>query len=423
MVAEMEIDAFRGIRYATSALDDLASVTAPPYDAIDEGQQRTLHEADPHNVVRLELGLDREADGQTTNRYERSAVQYAAWRSSGVLVRDGDRPRLHAYEQSFTDLEGRPRSQIGFLAALQLAPWDAGIVLPHERVFRGPVEDRKRLLRALPVNVSPVFILYENRSEAVEEAFCHIREQPPGDDFRCEDGIRHRHWPLESPGLIARIRSDLADRVGLMADGHHRYTSALEYRDEAGAPRGAAAILAYVVCEQDGPELRANHRLVRRLPTGWRHELSDVGISVGRSWQGIRPELAVRELQRNGAGFGLVTRHRTEVLAGPPPRALVPSDTPATLADLDVVALQHILLDRLGVPDHVEDLRYVSEMAAAVAAVGRGDAEALFLLRPLRLDQVRAAASAGIRLPPKSTSFHPKPRTGLVLRPLDPRTG
>lgn len=419
----MEVDAFRGIRYATSGIDDLATLTAPPYDAIDEDQQRALHDADPHNVVRLELALDRDGADEATNRYERSAAQYAEWRSSGVLVPDGDRPRLHVYEQRFTDLAGRQRSQVGLLAALRLAPWEAGVVLPHERVFRPPVEDRKRLLRALPINVSPIFVLYEERAEAVEAALGHVREQTPRDDFRCEDDVRHRHWSLEDPALVSRIRADLTDRIGLMADGHHRYTTALEYRDEPAAPAGAAAILAYVVCEQDGPELRANHRLVRRLPSGWRRRLGELGLSAARSWEGPRPELAVAELQRNGTGFGLVTRHRTEVLAGPPPRELVPGDTPGTLADLDVVALQHLLLDRLGIPDDVEDLRYISDVDAAVAAVGRGEAEALFLLRPLRLDQVRAAAAAGIRLPPKSTSFHPKPRTGLVLRPLEPPSG
>ena len=418
----MEIDAFRGIRYATTAIDDLATLTAPPYDAIDAEQQHDLYEAHPHNVVRLELALDRDGT-DTADRYERSAAQYAAWRTSGVLVPDGDRPRLHVYEQVFTDLDGRQRTQVGLLAALRLTPWDRGHVLPHERVFRAPVEDRKRLLRALPVNVSPVFVLYEGRSDPVDEAIGQLRETDPVDDFRCGDEVRHRHWPLEDPVLVARISESLADRVGLMADGHHRYTTALEYRDEPAAPGGAEALLAHVVCEQDGPELRANHRLVRRLPAGWRRRLAELAITGGHSWEGMRPELALRELHRDGPGFGLVTRHRTEVLAAPPPRDLVPGDTADTLADLDVVALQHVLLDRLAVPDRFEDLRYVDDVGAAVAAIGRGEAEALFLLRPVRLDQVRAAAAAGVRLPPKSTSFHPKPRTGLVLRPLEPPTG
>lgn len=414
----MELDAFHGIRYAPEVVGDLADVTAPPYDAIDEEQQRTLHAASPLNVVRLELGLDLSGDDDTTNRYQRAAAQYAAWRREGVLVPDGPGPRMHVYEQSFTDDAGRERRQVGLLAALRLAPWDEGVVLPHERVFRTPVEDRKRLLRALPVNVSPVFVLYEGRAEHVEAAIDAAGRTAPTDEFACEDGVVHRHWPLDDGAAVAAIRAELDDRVALMADGHHRYTTALEYRDEGRAPAGARDVLAYVVCEDDGPEVRASHRLVRRLPAGWRASLRELGLDVGRSWPGTHPDRVLRELERDDVAFGLITRDRTEALVGPRPEAIVPDGTHPVLAGLDVTAVQHLLVDRLQVPDRIEELRYTADLDGAVDALARDEAEALFVVRPVTLAQVRAAATAGVRLPPKSTSFQPKPRTGLVLRPL-----
>lgn len=418
----MQVDAFRGIRYSREVVGDLAEVTAPPYDAIDDRLQRELHDRSPYNVVRLELGLDLADDDETTNRYQRAAAQYERWRRSGVLVPDHPSPRLHVYEQTFTDDEGRERTQVGLLAALGLAPWDAGTVLPHERIFRAPVEDRKHLLRALPVNVSPVFVLYRGRSPAVEEAITAARDTAPLDDFRCEDGVRHRHWPLGDRATVDAIRADLRDRVALMADGHHRYTTALEHRSEPDAPPGAGSVLAYVVCEDDGPTVRPTHRLVRRVPSGWRESLAALGLTAGRVWEGPRPQLALRELERRDVAFGLVTRHRTETVVGPPLGELLPAKTPDVLAAIDVAAVQYLLVDHLGIPDRREELRYVADLDDAVAALGRGEAEALFLVRPVTLRQVREAATAGVRLPPKSTSFHPKPRTGLVLRPLG-RTG
>lgn len=416
----MRIEPFHGIRYAAEVVDDLGEVTAPPYDAIDDDHQRALHAVSPYNVVRLELGLEREEDDESTNRYHRAAAQYDDWRRDGVLVPDGRGPRLHVYEQTFVAGDSSERVQVGLLAALGLSPWGEGTILPHERVFRAPVEDRKRLLRALPVNVSPVFVLYRDRSAAVQQAVDDARRRPPTSDFRSDDDVRHRHWPIEDPAAIAAIRDDLADRVGLMADGHHRYTTALEYRTEAGVPPGADQVLAYVVCEDDGPVVRATHRLVRRLPAGWRDTLERLGLVTARSWEGPRPDLALGDLHREEVAFGLVTRQRTEVLAGRAAEQLLPEGTPDVLLDLDVAALQHLLLDHLQVPDRIEDLFYTADVEDAVRAIGRGEAEALFVVRPVTLAQVRAAAAAGIRLPPKSTSFHPKPRTGLVLRPLDP---
>ena len=419
----MDIDGFHGIRYDRTVVGDLADVTAPPYDAIDEPMQRALHEASPYNVVRLELGLDLAGDDETTNRYQRAAAQYEEWRREGVLVADGDGPRMHVYEQAFTDDTGLERRQVGLLAALELAPWGETTVLPHERVFRGPVEDRKRLLRTLPVNVSPVFVLYQGRSEPVEAAVAAAAARPPAGDFRCEDGVRHRHWPIGDAEVVAAIRQGVADRAGLMADGHHRYTTALEHRDEPDAPPGADRILAYVVCEDDGPTVRATHRLVRRLPVGWRDALAELGLTTDRVWEGPRPALALRELHREEVAFAVVTRHRTEVLVGRELAGRLPPGTPPVLAGLDVTAVQYLLIDHLDIPDRMDELRYVADVEDALGALGRGEAEALFLVRPVALAQVREAAAAGVRLPPKSTSFHPKPRTGLVLRPLTPPAG
>lgn len=398
---------FVGLRYDRDHVPDLAAVTAPPYDAIDPEQHRALEAASPFNVVRLELaGRETDAD----DRYERAAATYRRWIDDGVLVPD-DTPRMSVYEQR---LPGGGL-QVGLLAALGLAPWAARTVLPHERVFRGPVEDRLRLLRAVPANISPVFVLHAPDA-TVDAVIDEARQGPPAASFE-DDGIEHRIWQLAGQTEHQAVAAALAPRTALMADGHHRYTTALEHHEATGAP-GTDAILAFLVAEHRGPDIAPMHRLVRRLPHDWRARARDNGFAVVEAADGPHDAPAPPpggSVVVTAAGWATLLPTDRERAGG-----LLAASVHPAVRNLDVTRLQALLTGPFAVPDRYEDLVYTPDRRWAEAEVAAGRADALFLVRPVTLAEVRAAATAGVLLPPKSTAFQPKPRTGLVLRPLVP---
>lgn len=413
----VRIAPFRGLRYDPAVVgDDLAAVTAPPYDAIDAQLQEQLYRAHPHNVVRLERSRSDSVGPSTAGPppYREAAESYRAWIRDGVLRPDPAR-RLYVSQQDVV-IDGRPHRQRGLIVALGLGPWGSE-VLPHERVFRGPVEDRKALLRALPANISPVYVLASTWPDAVRSVLDVVTRTAPEQQAACDDGVTHRLWSIAAADTHAAVARALADEVVVMADGHHRYTTALEHHEDPDAPPGSDAVMALVAAEDDGPLVRPMHRQVTRLPPDWRATLHDRGIAC-RPIAGGLP--AALEVAATGAhGFGVLTRDGAFAVGGHDLRTLVPASTPAPLADLDVTALQHLLVDILGIPERIESLYYTPDAHAAARAVAEGSADALWTVRAVGLDQVRRAARAGLRLPPKSTSFGPKPRTGLVLRPLE----
>lgn len=386
----VDLAAFPGLRYVD---DDLRDVTAPPYDAIDSELQTALHDRHPHNVVRLELPL-------AEDRYARAAACYRRWLDEGVLARDAA-PTVTVYRQTFAGGEQR-----GVIAAVRLEPWDAGVILPHERVFPGPVRDRLRLLGALPANTSPVYLLADAEPDVVRGALDDVVSTPPDRTFRdVEDGVDHAVWHVDAPDLVAALTVGYGDVAVLVADGHHRYTTALEFLVRHPRLGGAERLLAFVVGAGDGgPVIRPVHRLVRDLPRDALTLVRDAGFEVDAHDAPIRLV----------TGDGETGLRPTDDAA-----RLVPDDVPDVVRTLDTAVLQALLLGPLRVADDPERLVYTPDEDAALAEVAGGRADGVFLVRPVELAQVRRVAQAGALMPPKTTSFFPKPRTGIVLRPLE----
>lgn len=403
----VDLAAFRGLRYADE--DRLREVSAPPYDAIDPALARELRRRHPHNVVRLERA-EATRDGDA---YEQAARTYRAWIEQGVLRRD-DQPCLYVYEQAYVE-EGTPLRQRGVFAALRLVPWSDGSVLPHEDIYRPAVEDRLRLLQALPANTSPVFGLAEVEPATVSEALDEVVRDPALASFRVDD-VEHRFWPVARRDLQEAVVDGYRGVSLLMADGHHRYTTALEYRDH-GPPRpGRDRILAYVV-GGDGPVIRPSHRVIASLDVDPERRLRTAGLELHTVQDGAgslrdTADRALAALDRHdGPAFVLVTDQVTIVS----PRDAT-MELPRHVADLDVAFAQAAASGPLGVPPGLAGI--ASDAAEAIRAVTDGRARAALLVRAVPIARVRETASRGSRMPPKSTAFHPKPRTGLVLRPL-----
>ena len=412
------ISSFRGLRYDLDVVGDLGTVAAPPYDVIPPDALEWFEQASPYNVVRLILGRQEAGSDQ----YTRAAETLEAWIRDGVLVRD-DRDRLTVYEQRFI-VGDRERVQRGVLAAADIEE-EPRSILPHERTMAAPVEDRLKLLRATRVNLSPVFAVYSSDDGGARDVIARTVETEPWATWSSEDdGVTHRAWLLDDPDDVEAVRRTLASAVVVIADGHHRYRTAQEYRRERRAADGPGpwdAMLMYLVdAAWCGPALLPIHRAVD--PTA-DDILSRLGDAFGvEPTDETDPDVLASELERRREGgrtFVLLGADRSYWLTVADKAAeadAMPADRPAVWRDLDVAVLEWFVMRRLlsGV-----EARYVHHPKEAAELVASGAAGAAFLLAPPPFEAVRAIAEAGDAMPPKSTFFIPKPRTGVVLRPLD----
>ncbi len=443
-----QVEPFRPWRYNTALVGGLDRVAAPPYDVIGPELQAALYDRSPHNVVRVDLGKTLPSDGETDNRYTRAASLLDDWRRQGALVRD-QIPGITMAEESFTGPDGLSRVRRGFLACLRLAAFDEGVVFPHEATLSGPKEDRFRLMEATGMSLSPVFMLYSLPDDAIMAAWDASGRADDETAGQMTDavGTTTRLWRATDPGLLETVRDRLQGAPLLIADGHHRYETALRYREARRAQgaddRGGAAAweyaLVYLVNMADpGLAIFGTHRLLRDLPpqrlAALPQELAPtfavdrLADDPGRVRSAIEDFLSSHEGEGGafglwapslGAAYGLVLRDPAAV------RRAVPDRTPA-YQQLDVTILHTLILQaRLGVdPDDVEagrHLAFVKEWDEAFERLERGEYQAGFFMNPTRLEQVREVALTGERMPQKSTYFYPKLPTGLLFHDLTGR--
>ena len=443
---------FRALRFAPDAVPDLAAVVAPPYDVLSAADRARLLARHSRNVVRLDAP-DVESGDAEDDRYRRAARTLAAWRSDGTLHKD-PRPAIYPYEQTYrvpgTDVE---RTQRGFFARLRLEPLEPGSgVLPHERTLAAPREDRYRLLRATGVNTSPVIGLYDDPSGRAAATLATLAGVSPVGDVLDEDGVRHRLWvtPAErhepdGPAPDDSPADPVADLVALasagpitIADGHHRYETALRYRDERRMSRSCEEdpafdylLMLFLETSAEPLTVLPTHRLLAGLgPDGVARLLAGLdGLFEIQSASRAEIEGAFdgRVEASGGAGrFGLWTRPGGWLLTAR--RAAfephLSSGGPAVRA-LDVVLLGVALEQLAGIdPAAVtsgDRVRFTKSVAEAFAAVDSADdgIDVAFLLEPTPVASIAAVAAEGDVMPQKSTYFYPKALTGLVINPLE----
>jgi uncharacterized protein (DUF1015 family) len=431
---------FRALRYDTATVSDPALVVAPPYDVIGPAEQDRLLARHPANVVRLDLPREELGD-EPDDRYRRAARTLAAWRSDGTLHKD-PHPSIYVYEQTYrvpgTDLE---RTQRGFFARLRLEPFGAGSgVLPHERTLAGPREDRYKLLRATGVNTSPIVALYEDADGTGGRVLDALTGTLPDVDVTDDDGVRHRAWAVAADGEGAAVVEPLLAVAGrgplTIADGHHRYETALRYRDERRMSRSCEEdpafdylLTLFLDARSQALTVLPTHRIVRGLGDDGvsglltrLDELFDVRRDIGADE--LRARFGASAGEPGGAGrFGLWTRAGGALLAARRPafEPVLP-DGGGALRALDVTLLG-VALDRLAGVDadalaggRVAFTKSVAEALDAVDA-GLDGADAAFLLEPTPVASVLAVAADGDVMPQKSTYFYPKALTGLVINP------
>lgn len=418
-----EIAPFRGTRYDPSAVDDLSLVVAPPYDVITEADRDTLEAASPYNVVRLILGRDEPGDDERSNKYTRARGLLEAWLAAGVLREDADEA-LYVYEQRY-QIGTDKRFQRGVLGAVRLDDPDAGGVLPHERTYEKIVEDRLQLLRATETNLDTIFCVYDGQDQAAHEVIERVAAGPPLSRFSTPDGIEHVLWAMTDVLEIAAVGRALEKAPVVIADGHHRWQTALHYRNERRTAEGLGPwdlqLMFLVDASRWGPSLLPIHRVVSDI---------DATTAMERMAPVIRAEPAPRgdperllqgliERRARGRTFAMFDHYGAWWLTVADPaaeRAALPAERSAAWRDLDVSVLHGLVFDGLlgGIKP-----RFVHSATEAAEEVKSGSASLGFLLAPMPFEAVRAVAEAGEAMPPKSTFFIPKPATGVVMRALE----
>ena len=447
------IEPFRALRYDPSRVS-IPQVVTQPYDKITPEMQDGYYAASPHNLVRVILGKQHAGDHSGESTYTRASQFFRDWRQQGIFLQDSE-PALYFYVQRFTVPGGTTElERRGIIALGRIEDYSAGVVFRHEQTLAKPKADRLELLRATRAHFGQLFMLYSDPAAEIDnllksDADSALRK--PDLEIKDEYGVWHRLWKVTDPALITLVRDKMRDKKLVIADGHHRYETALNYRNESrnnerrnqgpagGAPgQGSRALaphelvmMTLVNMDSPGLVILPTHRVVHGLQSFSSAAFRE-GASVYFSVEEVDPSVdaarvavILREAGRIGTAMLAVTADRVFLLD----RAK--SVSPRVFADLslrqqalDVVQLHKCLLEGvLGISEEAirdqKNVRYIRDVSEAMAQVRSGAANVAFLMNPARMSQVRDIAFAGEVMPQKSTDFYPKLLTGLTIYALE----
>ncbi|WP_066637201.1 DUF1015 domain-containing protein [Desulfolucanica intricata] len=452
----------RGLRYNPAKESDMAVLVTPPYDVIDAAAQDNYYRKNPHNVIRLEYGKIYTTDNETDNRYNRAAAAFTAWQEEEILLPE-DNPALYLYEQEFT-IAGEKKVRTGFICGVQIEPYSKGVVLPHEETLPKHKADRLALMHACRANFSPIFGLYADPERAVDNLLKTTKAHRPQVDFVDESGQTHRLWVITDTQIIQKVQEIMQKQRIFIADGHHRYETALNYRNERrnednaispGTPddklqepineKYPAAPYNYVMMTlvnlyDPGLVVLPTHRLVKNVPNFKTEEFltklqaefnfEEFKLSTGKdNFKEFLNLLAIRgemEQPKHKHAFGLYTGKGLYIITlkeSTDFTKYMPEDKSPDWCGLDVSVLHSLIMERyLGIGGEQRanegNLTYTREEAGALELVDSGEYQLAFFMNPTRVEEVTAVAANGEKMPQKSTFFYPKLITGLVINKL-----
>jgi uncharacterized protein (DUF1015 family) len=438
-----EIIPFRALHYDPRKISDLGTVVTQPYDKISPEMQARYYDLHPYNLVRIIRGRTLSNDGPANNVYVRAARDFKAWIEKDVLT-DEREPAVYPYHQEYEipGQAGQTRVRRGFIALLRLEDYSAHVVHRHEMTLSGPKVDRLELLKTTRAHFGQIFMLYSDPEGVIEGNLAGPTSASPWEQVKDEYGTRHTVWRVEDTKVISQVRRGLHDRPLVIADGHHRYETALAYRNycrQSGemGEAGEYVMATFVRMETEGLTILPTHRLVHSLSrldpakfttgamkmfdceeveaTGTAAEWSAPFLARLATAGRERPTLGVY----SGPGKLALLRLRKDFDPG---REL--ADFPPTLRNLDVILLHHLILERLlGIDAQAvreeRNLSYFRDAAQACGKVEKGEGQIVFLLNPTPVAAVYANALSDCPMPQKSTDFYPKLLSGLTMYWLD----
>lgn len=422
-----EICPFLGIRYNQDKVGNLASVICPPYDVISAEEQKTYYQKSDYNVIRLEHGLLLPEDTGTDNKHSRASVAFNQWLRDRIMQADPV-PSFYIHEHSFSYQNTRKR-RLGLIACVRLEPWENRVVFPHENTVSGIKSDRLELMRTCAANFSPILGLYEDPGEKVSKLLASQAKRKPLIDFS-EDGEAHKLWMSNEPEFVQRVSHFLATKHIFIADGHHRYETALAYRDErlqstlsvTGDEAFNFVMMALVSFSAPGLMALPVHRLVRGV--------SSETLSGFRTW--LEHFFELESFPLGEAALPEVSGATARVLGLEPGRLIalklrqsaslkeaMPHEHSEAYQKLDVSIVQHLIINKVVAPDQSSNIAYTPDIELARLQVQSGEYQLAFLLNPIPVATIKAIAETDDRMPGKSTYFYPKLPTGLVINRLE----
>ncbi len=432
------IKPFRGLRYNQGIIADMASVMTPPYDVISPQGQERYYQTHPNNIIRLDFGKDLPNDSEKVNKYTRAAEFLHAWRKDGTL-RQEDAPAIYIYDQEFLS-DNTWLTRRGFIALVRLEPFDKGSIYPHEQTLPGPKADRLKLTQSCQANLSSIFALFPDENNEVDADLLAMTSTKPEMDFVDDTGVKNKLWVIKEKQTIDRLVSRMKEKPLFIADGHHRYETALVYKEQMQKEHGSPQVdlpsdYVMMVCvsmNNKGLKILPAHRLVRNikdyrldrilplLQESFQIELLGKGCAVkdGMSWLNNAAETHafIMYAGQEDAYYKLCLNNEKII-------DTIFANNHPEWRHLDAGILHGVIINKvLGIAaDDMaikEYVKYVKEETEAVSLVRSGQYQLAFFLRPTRIEQVKEIASARKVMPPKSTYFYPKLITGLVINSL-----
>ncbi len=439
-----DVRPLRGLRYNPDLITDFSAVITPPYDVINSDQQDSYYKKNPHNIIRLEFGKELPQDNDQTNKYTRAAQTLDEWLQQGILIRE-ERPAFYLTEHRYPYQSGH-QSYWGLVASVRLENFETGQIRPTEIIMKGPATDRLNLLRACQANLSPIMCVYRQTEGSLLSLLPDIDLKKPSISGTDDFGLTFNVWVITDDETVSRISDFFASRPLYIADGHHRYTTALAYRDEQIAECSSTSsesasnfmMMTLISSEDTGLTLLPTHRLVKNIDSGLIAKLKErlnEHFHIRKlsptcstpsdnllSWKKALNEagekgIAIGVYGIEGDSYLLLTPHDPTSL-----RDLLPAEKPEAWKELDVSLLHGIILQGMlgidGPEKEKECVEYFSDETEILQRIDSGTAQLGLLLNPVPVSSVIAVAEADVRMPPKSTYFYPKTAAGLVINPL-----
>ena len=422
-----EVRPFKALRFNTEKAGDISELVCPPYDIISDEQRKGYIEKNSSNIIRLELP-------KGSDPYKEAGNTLDKWLADGILKQD-DKDSLYIYEEEF-DVNGIHAKFKGCILRVKLEEFSKGIVLPHEETLSKAKEDRFNLMKATNCNFSQIYSLYMDPEHNITNRLDKLSDCTPVNELTDNEGVTHRLWIVSDPEEIKAVCDEFADKKLYIADGHHRYETALNYRNychETGKGTGSENYVMMMLVDMEHPGLVVlpTHRIVRDLPSFDMDKL----ISCCGEYFDITQESSISEAESKlkslyddgkkafalycgGKGYTLLVLKDTDILS-----QLLPGKSAATQG-LDVTVLHTLILEKIFGIDAENmakqiNLTYVKQFEDAVESVSSGKAQCAFILNPTRVTEIRDVAAAGEKMPQKSTYFYPKRITGLVMNRFD----
>ena len=427
---QLDFQPFKAWRYNAESVK-VSSVLAPPYDVISAEKQQKLYANSPFNCIRLILNKKDPADTDQSNAYTRARDAFQDWQKKGILIQEQE-PCFYVYRQTFKDpVTHLTKNRFALLGRVRLEPFEKGIIVPHEKTLSGPKVDRMRLLRTVQTNFSPVFGLYKDKGFEVRSIIQDPMNSNPLFEAEDDDKIVHTLWAIEDPDILAKLHKALQSKKVYIADGHHRYETALEYaRQQREEQRSSERVLlpfyymymALVSFDDPGFIVLPTHRIVTKLG------MTDGEIvrRLGEYFKVEKVSLAkLKEMtasyDQEGKVFGMVLEEGCFLLTmidKEKAKERMVQGKPGVWYDLNVNVLAHLIFaELLGLTEDRWEavLKFEHTVDGAVAPLQKGEAQAVFLLQPPKVEMLEKMGAVNERMPQKSTYFYPKLATGLVF--------